>query len=600
MTTTTTSGPSSPETRNLPDTLDLAARADLAVNALVHLRDEALSGQLYFYIRLYEEPPTGYHAPWDYGDGTGRHIDALLLAHIMSGSQQALTAAHQLADLLLTWQGDKGLFWWPQESWNIPGPASTGLWRFVDDPKPMGKVAEIAWSARGALLGLTTLYQFTGEERFLKSAKAMVAGLDQIALAKDDYRYFPELVYPQDTGWRTDDESRSNGTSELKNGPIIHALLRFHKATGDTQALELAGGLLRFIIQRAEGYELDGRFYKTNGHWNHFHSKSEVITASILYGLYASKPQYIAWGRQAYDQARRWGTDFGWYPEDLCIHQCCETCCITDMLESAILLGLHVDPRYLGEAERYARNHLVESQIIDDSWMARIPRVPKEINPVTAPARRTNSHDMVKRSIGSFAGFSAPNDLFGIPADPIWQNVRVKIMQCCNGAGTRALYDVWHHTADDDGSRARVHMAFSRPTPWADIISHIPYTGRIDVRMKQPRDLAVRIPEWAPKNSIQALVNNKPVPLTIDNQYASFPALKPGDTASLTYDLPESSRTYILGPDTYQVAFKGDTALAISPQGRYGPLYQRRHYQSDTAPQTPRNWHLPSKEIDAI
>ena len=108
------------ETR-LPDTLNLPARAALAINAITSLRDESLNGQIYFYVRLYEDPPTAYHAPWDYGDGTGRHVDALTLAHIMTGSQAALQAAHELDELLMTWQGEKGLLWWPQETWTLPG-----------------------------------------------------------------------------------------------------------------------------------------------------------------------------------------------------------------------------------------------------------------------------------------------------------------------------------------------------------------------------------------------------------------------------------------------------------------------------------------------
>ena len=30
-----------------------------------------------------------------------------------------------------------------------------------------------------------------------------------------------------------------------------------------------------------------------------------------------------------------------------------------------------------------------------------------------------------------------------------------------------------------------VNLLISRPSPWADVESHIPYTGRVDVKIKQ-------------------------------------------------------------------------------------------------------------------
>jgi hypothetical protein len=577
-----------------PATLDLPARAALAVNALTSLSDDSLNGEIYFYIRLYEDPPTAYHAPWDYGDGTGRHMDALVLAHLMTGSEEALAAAHRFGNLLLSWQGEKGLFWWPEEPWTVPGPASTGLWRFVRDPKPRGRVADVTWSARGALMGLTSLFMLSGDDRYRQGAQALVDGLDGLALRSGDYRYFPEMVF-SGPGWRHTDEPRADGTSELLNVPTILPLLRYHKATGDAKALQLAGGLLRFILHRAEGYELDGRFHKTQGYWNHFHSKASVITSAILYGLASGQPEYVAWGRQAYEAAKRWGTDFGWFPEDISLPTCSETCCITDMIEIAILLGLHVDPAYLGDAERYGRNHLVEAQFLDAGWMPRLNRKPAETDPVKAHPRRIDSRDIVNRAMGSFSGFSGPNDLFGEVSD-----IRSKIMQCCTGAGTRGLYDLWHYAVDDDGQRARVNMAFSRPAPWGDVVSHAPYSGRLDVRMKAARDLGFRLPEGVAPAEATVLRNGQPAPLACRSGYLWVDGLQGGDSVSLRYPLPVGSRQYTLGTETFTAEFKGNTVIRMSPEGAYGPIYQRERYRGSVAPEEERSWYLPPRELDPL
>ena len=577
----------------LPDTLNLPARATLALNALIGLRDEAMNGQIFFYIRLNEDPPTAYHAPWDYGDGTGRHMDALALAHIMTGSQEALEVAREFGELLMSWQGEKGLFWWPREPWTAPGPASTGLWRFVPDAKPGERAAEVAWSQRGALLGLTTMYMLTGDERYRESARKLVDGLDEIALRKGDTRYIPELVW-REGGWHHTDEPLADGTSELKNGPNILMLVRYYEATGDKKALDLAGGLLRFILHRGVGYETDGRFHKTEGYWNHFHSKVAVITGAIRYGLVTHQPEFVAWGRQAYEAAKKWGTDFGWFPEDLKLPTCCEACCITDMIEIAILLGLHVHPDYFGDAERFGRNHLVEAQFVDSKWLSRLPRKPAETDPIKAGPRRTTSRDVIRRMIGSFSGFSGRNDLFGEASE-----IRMKIMQCCNGAGTRGLYDLWHYAADDDGQRARVHMPFSRPTEWGDIVSHVPYTGRIDVRMKAARTLGIRTPDGM-TTPLKVTVGGKPARFDVKEGYLWLEGLQPGDAVSVQFDLPLSSRVYRVREDEYKVDFKGNTVVGISPEGKYAPIYQRERYRSDGAPEAEQAWYLPVKEIEPL
>ncbi|MHB1295805.1 MAG: hypothetical protein ACYC4R_12510 [Anaerolineae bacterium] len=572
-----------------PDTLNLAGRAALAIRALVELRDQELGGLIYFNARYDLDPPTAFHNAWDYGDGTGRHVDALVLAHIMTGSQEALATAQELAGLLCSWQGEKGLLWWPQEPWLSPD-ADNMAWWTLPDWKPGEHVAETAWSQRGALMGFTSLYLLTGQDSYHERARAIVDGLDAVALAKEDYRFFPEFGY-RVGGWRDTAEPRTDGTSEW-HGIHILPLLRFYEATGYEPASRLASGLVRFILHRGEGYELDGSFHKTKLFWAHFHSKVAVITGIIRYGLLTRQPEYVAWGRQAYEAAKAWGTEFGWFRENLNNPRRCETCCITDMIEAALLLGLHVDADYLTEAERYGRNHLVESQFTSLEWAERVPRRPAAPLLSQYDARRMSQERVLERSLGSFAGWSAPNDLFDEGA--------FDLMQCCNGAGTRALYDLWHHAVDDDGARARVHMAFSRPTAWGDVISFLPYLGRVDIQLKAERTLHVRIPPSVARSVVQVMVNEAPAQASWERSYVCIEGLQAGDVASVRYPLPLHTRTYTSGEDVYLAAYKGDTLTAITPRGRYAPLYQRDHYLLDVAPETEAFALQPGSEIASL
>lgn len=553
---------------------DLAERAALATQALVSLRDEALGGLPYFDVHYVRKPAVAIHAPWDYGDGTGRYLDALVLAYVLTSRPEALAVAHDLAGLLMSWQGEKGLLWWPPEPWTSPG--WTNDMRRLRDWQPGQGVADIAWSQRGALLGLTSLYLLTGEDRYQASARRIVDGLDSVALGNSDYAFFPEIAY-RSSGWQHTAEPINDGTSEwtcVSSFP----LLRFYAATGYEPALNLAGRMIRFMLHRAHGFEPDGRFHETTGFWSHFHSKSTTITAIILYGLLAGQPEYVAWGRRAYEAAKAWGTDFGWFPEDLHNMRRCETCGVTDMIEAALLLGLHVNPAYLDDAQRYGRNHLLESQLLSTAGIAGIPESlasqPKHLE----DPRAYTDRDVVQRALGSFAGWSAPNDFF--------DEGRFSGMGCCSAAGTRALYDLWHHAVDDDGEIARVHMAFGRACTWGDLSTTEPFAGGLAVHLKSPRQLAVRIPNWTVRSEVEVYVNGAPARAESRGQYLWLEGLQAGDTATIGYPAPLCMHSYVLGDSTYVANYRGDTIVSITPRGRFLPLYERDYYLSTQAPET--------------
>jgi hypothetical protein len=159
------------------------------------------------------------------------------------------------------------------------------------------------------------------------------------------------------------------------------------------------------------------------------------------------------------------------------------------------------------------------------------------------------------------------------------------------------LYDLWHYAVDDDGSHCRVHMAFSRPTSWGDVVSYRPFAGRVDVHMQAPRSLSVRIPGWVAWSKVQVSVNGQPTQYEQQGAYARLPDLQPGDVVSVRYPLPVESRTYHLGDDVYGVTYKGDTAVSITPGGTFWPLYRRDHYLGLNPPQAEQLWHLPTREI---
>jgi hypothetical protein len=62
------------------------------------------------------------------------------------------------------------------------------------------------------------------------------------------------------------------------------------------------------------------------------------------------------------------------------------------MIELAIDLALHVDPRYWNDAERFGRNHLLEAQLLRIDWVDRFN--PPQPYTIEDDDRTTRDHVM--------------------------------------------------------------------------------------------------------------------------------------------------------------------------------------------------------------
>ena len=69
----------------------------------------------------------------------------------------------------------------------------------------------------------------------------------------------------------------------------------------------------------------------------HFHTHSNFALAVLILGIVTGQREYLSWARQTYEVLKAWGTDFGWFPEGFGLRHG-EVCCITDMIELALLL----------------------------------------------------------------------------------------------------------------------------------------------------------------------------------------------------------------------------------------------------------------------
>ena len=124
--------------------------------------------------------------------------------------------------------------------------------------------------------------------------------------------------------------------------------------------------------------------------------------------------------------------------------------------------------------DRWTRNQFAENQLTSTDWVYRMAeRYPP------SPSPPYHSGDHVLETNSGLCGLGRGNEW----ADRAGTDLM--IMQCCNGNSIRALYYLWEHILDYQDGRLRVNLLLNRPSPWADLHSHIPYQGQVDVKIKK-------------------------------------------------------------------------------------------------------------------
>jgi hypothetical protein len=550
---------------------DLVTRAELAIQACTQLVNRKRGGQPYSYAELHTDPPIALHSPWDYADVAGRLLDALTLARVMTGKPPTECDA-SFARILAACQRDDGLISLPPDPWTHTAP-----------------VTEMEWSQRGALMGWTTRMLAMDDTDARERAERLVRGLSRRAVWEGEICWFPASYLPE-SGWVNRLPPISRMTDVLIGAQVVFPLARFAAATGNEESLKLANGLIRFLLERSEAFDNDGGITENAG--RQFQSATGFILGVLKFGIVADRSDYVDWALAAYKRAREWGTEFGFFPHGLRGKERWQgdACALQDMIEIGLLLGLHREPSCLADAERFGRNHLLETQILDFDWVRKPIDVEfcQDLWCAHHPPEGFTTDDVCGRAVGGFSGWHTLNDAID-PANP-------RLMQRCTGAGTRAVYDLWRYSVTRPEGAVMVNLHFSRDTRWATVTSYLPQEGRVEVLMKTRGCLAVRVPVGV-KDPEVTVNHTRARQETVRNGYAWLEALQSGDLVTVTWPLQERVMLYDIDGKSYTGHWRGDTLLRMTPPGQLSPLYWR---PLEIPPARPRAFAAHAKEVDSI
>jgi len=229
----------------VPDTLDLAERARLAVHGIMGSIDPEL---LTMYGLVFYTCPRPHQSHWASAENTcdPKFAESLVMLRSICGSGELADLQARYFDNMLGRVQD-GLYWDlrnPRRPWrNSYSAAFYGEGRDED-------FAVVGASGRmtRALMAWRVL---AGDSRFDDRISDLVHGMARVAVRRDDYAYYPEkggwgeaCTYPR-SGWLNTDEAEGEteggeGSIVAYHGHQIYGAMQWYTASGDEVALDLA------------------------------------------------------------------------------------------------------------------------------------------------------------------------------------------------------------------------------------------------------------------------------------------------------------------------------------------------------------------------
>ncbi len=563
---------------HVPATLDLADRASLCVNALTETTDPEYDDELYWIVDLLGKEPAMYHTIDDHVQA--KFLQALPLDRTICGSRQNLDVETRLLQTYLKMQGPDGLIYLPIRGrpWALPPKEVdfAGL-----DYIPKGE----HWcsiSMNGRVLGAFCIYALKDPKGpWREAALRLARGLMGLCIVEGDVAYlFRNCTEPGLPVTRP--SSKPTGIRAAMAGWVAQGLAQCARTLGCREAGDMSAKLMRYIM-RDSGYFLsNGEFTRESASLEliHFHAHTLQIMGALEAVQATGDEELLRLAKTAYDYALHHGVPLvGFFPEWIGYRAggTSEICEVADMLACALkLCKLGVDE--WDNVDRWVRNQFAECQLTSTSWLTdghleKLDRGRVKLPPAGCGGTEYGTTDrVIERVVGSFAGWPSASDFV--------QGIGWSIMHCCTGNAARALYYLWESILTYGAGKLRVNLLLNRASRWADVFSHIPYSGRVDVKAKQDIDLEMRLPEWVSPDETRCKVNGSARKLSFNGRYAKAGRLKCGDEARLEFPIHERTDRVTTGNQEYVLVRRGNEVVWIEPPGKNCSLYQRGHYRS--------------------
>ena len=388
---------------------------------------------------------------------------------------------------------------------------------------------------REGMHALYALVAYRGEERAHDLAEGCIAAL-------------LELWSPEH-GWDRA-RCRERGVEPVEGtlingiGRMLGPLVKYYRVTGSGAALDLALRLCERLL--VDAFPADGR-YRPRVHGGHTHSTTCVMSSLAQLAELTGDTALLQRVKAFYDYGLPAISDWlGWVIENNAEQRSPDRGEVNnsgDIVETALILGRAGYPRYLEDAERIVRCHILPAQLRDVGFIADPPN----------PAGSDGLRNVAARHRGAF-GFPAPygHEPLGVE--------RVSFNMDIVGGAVGSLCEVYRATATRGAVGHRVNLLFDHETDAIAVRTDVA-DAALQVELKQPGPLWIRIPSWADRREIRV------AGARFAGGYLFLPRHPVAKPLTLGYELPVREAVLAHRTRDIRVRLRGDSVVAMDNFG---------------------------------
>ncbi|MCL2832952.1 MAG: glycoside hydrolase family 127 protein [Treponema sp.] len=611
----------------VPDNLDLAWHAKLAINGLMGTIDPKVYYEPYF-LTYYQARPA-YFLHWSSMPSgvQPKYLEALALMKCITGASEIQNEDGFIQSFMENIKED-GLMYdraLPDRPWNVGVGYGRKDWN--ED------YANVAGNGR-LINGMWYYYQLTGDEVWKRAMQRTAEKINEIAVRKNDYAYFPDSKCGNDFSWVKNGWPHTNepgGPQEGNEGSTvfyqtlpIRGLMKWYQVSGDERMLDLSVRLARFGMKKkfyGAGNELDPDVGAERAHtWGHIHGNMAAFRGILDYAIIAGDIKALEFVNDGYQFYRhhlspQLGSSLGY-----------ESCCVGDWPALGIALSDAGVGDYWDDVDYAIRNAATQAQCMDAEAYYKMGQKfaerPKDSR-IGAPTdmRFTRSiavkpipgledtDDVIERSMGAMCN-ALRGGMYQLPNQ----------MACCTGNGIQGFYYGWEAAIRHNNGVSTVNLFYTRFSPWMDLISYLPYEGKILIKNKTTKNINVRIPGWIRLCDVCVKMNGNVVVPDIAGRYMRISNLTGNEQIEFTFPQPRRTleitmpdynhRPHGLGRARVSVNLVGSTIIGFKESGEEDsmgteptqiklyeyPLFYKKYRRGEYA-EKETNYYVPPKAI---
>ena len=307
----------------VPDTLDLAEYAEIALHGLTGVLDPAGIHEMYFMAGFACHPPFMYKDTTGWPTNNPKFAESLPLLRVMTGSDHNLAVEEDMMSAMQNAIGDDGLFY------AIASPDRPWHEGVGHKYPPTGEDFANTYGNARMLLALMAWYRRDPTPQLWATMERMAHGLTDMAVNEDDYAYYPdgrigEAFSRPRSSWRDTSEPEveamgAEGSMFMYHGGRIRALSRWYEMSKDNRSLDTATRLTRFVLKeklfRGVPGEHPALHGAEHGHFvGHFHGHLSLLRGLLEYGHVTRDTHILDFVRESYEFCRHYGLpQIGWF-----------------------------------------------------------------------------------------------------------------------------------------------------------------------------------------------------------------------------------------------------------------------------------------------